>query len=741
MIGEIYIRTPYRSLGYYKQPELTAEVFVQNPFSDDPNDIVYKTGDLGRVLKSGDFEYLGRQDQQVKIRGVRVELAEIENLLRAHPAVKDVAAIDRQDSGGHNYLCAYVVLETGAGTDELRELLAQNLPDYMVPSAFVVLEELPRTISGKVDRRELPAPGDAVAARQREYVAPGTQVEQLLAGVWAKVLGLGRPVGIHDNFFELGGHSLLAMQLLSRVRDALQVELPLRSLFESPTVAELSSNVEAALRNNSSIQLPPLKCVPREGALPVSYAQERLWFMDQLEPGSTVYNLPVAMRMTGELDVSALERTLSELIRRHEVLRTTFTSIDGEPVQVIGEAKEVTLPIFDLQEFAESDREEEVVRLVAEEAQRPFDLSRGPLLRTSLLRLSEREHVVLMTIHHIISDGWSMGVLIGEVRALYEAYTRGAESPLPELPVQYADYAAWQRQWLQGEVLERQINYWKDQLRDASVLELRTDYPRPVVQTFRGASQSLSLPKELSDNVKQMSQREGVTVFMTLMAAFDVLLAYHSGQDDIVVGTDIANRNRSETEGLIGFFVNQLVLRTDLSGDPSFREVLQRVRQITLGAYGNQDVPFSKLVEVLKPERNLSRNPLFQVLFVLHDEPAFEFSEAADFSGPVMTPLRVAEETAKFDCSFHIWDAPDGFGGVFKYRSDLFDATTFICIANGFEKLLAQVLASPDTKLSELKALLADADWKEQQTRENKLKEARLQKFQSLQRRVLVGAS
>jgi amino acid adenylation domain-containing protein len=739
MIGEIYIRTPYRSLGYYKQPELTAEVFVQNPFSDDPNDIVYKTGDLGRVLKSGDFEYLGRQDQQVKIRGVRVELAEIENLLRTHSAVKDVAAIDRADSAGHNYLCAYVVLETGAGTDELRELLAQNLPEYMVPSAFVVMEVLPRTISGKVDRRALPAPGDVLAARQKEYVAPRTPVEEVLVGVWAKVLGLEQQVGIHDNFFQLGGHSLLAMQLLSRVRDALQVELPLRSLFESPTVAELSAHVEAAMRNASAIQLPALKRVSREGPLPVSYAQQRLWFMDQLEPGSAVYNIPIAMRMTGELDVRALERTLSELIRRHEVLRTTFTSIDGEPVQVIGEAQEVTLPVIDLEETDEVAAE--VARLATEEAQRPFDLSRGPLLRASLLRLREQEHVVLLTMHHIISDGWSIGVMVQEVGALYEAYTRGAASPLAELPVQYADYAAWQREWLQGEVLERQLNYWREQLGGAPVLELPTDHSRPAVQTFRGASQPLSLSKELSESIKQMSQREGVTVFMTLLAAFDVLLAHHSGQDDIVVGTDIANRNRSETEGLIGFFVNQLVLRTDLSGDPGFRELLQRVREVTVGAYGNQDVPFSKLVEVLKPERNLSRNPLFQVLFVLHDEPAFEFSEGTEFAGPVMRPLRVAEETAKFDCSFHVWDSAEGFGGVFKYRSDLFDASTFIRIANGLEKVLGQVLASPDTKLSELKALLAKVDRKEQSIRENKLKQARLQKFQSLQRRVVAHES
>lgn len=738
MIGEIYIRTPYRSLGYYNQPELTAESFVPNPFSDDPTDIVYKTGDLGRVLKSGDFEYLGRRDQQVKIRGVRVELAEIENLLRSHSTVKDVATIDREDSGGHNYLCAYVVLKEGAGTDDLRELLAQNLPDYMVPSAFVVLEELPRTISGKIDRRALPAPGSLLAARQREYVAPRTQVEQVLAGVWATVLGLEQQVGINDNFFELGGHSLLAMQLLSRVRDALQVELPLRSLFESPTVAGLATLVETA---SSTIKSPPFKRISRNGPLPVSYAQERLWFVDQLQPDSAVYNLPAAVRMTGNLNIGALEQALSEMVSRHEVLRTTFTSVSGEPMQVIHDATRVELPVIDLEILPERDREPEVDRLAAEEAKRPFDLGRGPLMRVSLLRLSEREHVVLLTIHHIISDGWSMGLLVREVEALYEAYSRGEQSPLPSLPIQYADYAAWQRELLQGEALESQLNYWSEQLRGAPpVLELPMDHARSGVQTFRGGREQLTLSKELSDSLKQLSRREGVTVFMTLLASFKVLLSYHSGQEDIVVGTDIANRNRSETEGLIGFFVNQLVLRTDLSNDPSFRELLRRVREVTLSAYSNQDVPFSKLVEVLKPERKLNCNPLFQVLFVLHDEPTFDLGDAADFSGPVMTALAVAEETAKFDCSFHAWESPDGLEGVFKFNSDLFAQTTFTRMARGLKKLLGQLLAEPDTRLSELKALLAEVDYDEQLDQENKLKEARLQKFKGLQRRVVVGA-
>ncbi|HEX3249416.1 MAG TPA: amino acid adenylation domain-containing protein, partial [Pyrinomonadaceae bacterium] len=488
MVGEIYIRTPYRSLGYYRQPELTAEVFIPNPFSNDSADIVYKTGDLGRQLEDGNYEYVGRRDGQVKVRGQRVELGEVEEVIRQHESVHDVAVAERVDESGYNYLCAYVVVSDEAVVGELWERMREHLPDYMVPAAVVVMQELPRTISGKVDRRALPAPATGRAGLRRPYVPPRTAIEEILVDIWSEVLG-GAKVGIHDNFFELGGHSLLATRLLSRVRASFALEVPLRKLFAGPTVATLATHIETGLRSDQETLAPPLRVVERDGDLPLSFAQQRLWFIDQLEPGLSTYNISTAVRLSGELKVTALERALSEVVRRHEALRTTFPTVDGLPVQRITEACALQLPLVDLSGMVAP--EAEVERLASEEAQRPFDLSVGPLLRAQLLRVTDEEHVVVVTMHHIVSDGWSMNLLVREVSRLYEAYRSGQESPLPELPIQYADYAAWQREWLNGEVLDRELSYWREQLAGAPpVLELPADHVRPPVQTFRGARQS-----------------------------------------------------------------------------------------------------------------------------------------------------------------------------------------------------------------------------------------------------------
>ncbi|HEY6190004.1 MAG TPA: amino acid adenylation domain-containing protein, partial [Pyrinomonadaceae bacterium] len=620
MVGEIYIRTPYRTHGYYNQPELTAEVFIQNPFSSDPTDIVYRTGDLARVLDDGNFEYLGRRDQQVKVRGMRVELSEIENLLRAHQSVRDVTVIDREDASGYNYLCAYVVLSEDGDSGALYEYLAAELPDYMMPSAFVEMEELPRTMSGKVDRKGLPVPGQGRSGMEEEYESPRTPVEEVLAESWAELLGVER-VGINDNFFRLGGHSLLATQALTRVREVFNVELPLGQLFQYPTVARLAQSVEKQLHDGQSSPVQPIRIFSRDETLPLSFGQQRLWFLDQLEPGNPAYLMPAALRLDGKLKVSTLEQAFSEIVRRHESLRTNFALVDGQPVQIIAPAQPVTLSITDLSQLATDEREAEARRLAGAEAQRPFDLSAGPLLRVSLLKLAEDEHILLFTMHHIISDGWSIGVLVKEVTTLYEAFSAGQSSSLPELPIQYADFAHWQREWLQGEVLDAQLSYWREQLADAPVLQLPTDRPRPAVQSYRGAHHSVRLDAALTDELKRISRQEGVTLFMLLLAAFQTLLSRYSGQEDIVVGSPIANRTRAEVEGLIGFFVNTLVLRTRLEGRPSFREVLGRVREAALGAYAHQDVPFEMLVEELEPERDMSRTPLFQVMFVLQNAP------------------------------------------------------------------------------------------------------------------------
>ena len=474
----------------------------------------------------------------------------------------------------------------------VRSFLQERLPDYMVPAAFVTLASLPLTAHGKVDRRALPAPDDVRPDLDVVFVAPRTPVEDELARIWSEVLGVER-IGVHDDFFALGGHSLLATQLVSRLRRTFEIELPLRKLFETPTIAGLAQTIR---RTRQGLAAPVIEPVERDAPLPLSFAQERLWFLDQLVPGHAFYTIPVALRLMGALDQPALHRCFQEVVRRHEALRTTFVSVGGRPVQVIAPALALTLPVVDLGGVPAPEREVLLQQRVQAAMAQPFDLVQGPLLRVLLFRLHDREHVLLVTLHHIVSDGWSMGVLVEEVAALYGAFTAGQPSPLGELGIQYADFAQWQRAWFRGEVLERQLAYWRTQLADVPPLELPTDRPRPPVQTYRGATEPLSLPRSLTESLHRLSRREDATLFMTLLAAFQTLLSRYSGQDDIVIGAGIANRNRAEVEGLIGFFVNMLALRADLSGDPSFRELLGRVREVCLGAYAHQDLPFEKLV-------------------------------------------------------------------------------------------------------------------------------------------------
>ncbi|HEV2704406.1 MAG TPA: amino acid adenylation domain-containing protein [Pyrinomonadaceae bacterium] len=699
-VGEIYIRTPFRTLGYYKQPELTAEVFVQNPFSSDPTDIVYKTGDLGRVLANGNFEFLGRKDQQVKIRGVRIELKEIENLLRSHEAVKDVAVVDREDTPGEKYLCAYVVPGERVADGELRDFLSSHLPALMIPSAFVEMESLPRTFSGKLDRSALPAPDRSERTRAAHFVAPRTPVEKTVAEIWQQVLGVER-VGADDDFFDLGGHSLLITKILSRVNRAFEVELPLRTLFEETTVAALAARVEKAREGARARRVPPLvPIVEAERDYALSFAQRRLWFFDQLEPGSTFYNIPVAVRFAARLDAAVLKRCLDEVLRRHEVLRTSFRAVDGVPVQVVARSLALELPLVDLQDLRADEKEAEARRLGREEAERPFELSRAPLIRARLIRLGETDDVLLVTMHHIVSDNWSINILVRELETLYEAFSAGRPSPLPELPVQYADYAQWQRDWLEGELEQEQVAYWKAQLSDAPAgLELPTDHPRPAVQSFGGARQTLTLPKRLSDELSSLSRREGVSMFMLLLAVFNVLLARYSGQRDICVGTPTAGRNRLEVEGLIGFFVNTLVLRTDLSGAPSFRELLARVREVCLGAYAHQEMPFEKLVEELHPERSLSRMPLFQVMFV------FQNASDAQSDGAGRRVALLEDRKTTFDLTLGLAETPDGLVGLLDYSTDLFESETVARMLRHFRVLLEAVVANPSQRLWELPML------------------------------------
>ncbi|BDA72451.1 non-ribosomal peptide synthetase [Calothrix sp. PCC 7716] len=692
--GEMYISGAGVARGYLNRPELTAQRFIPNPFSDKPGARLYKTGDNARYLPNGDIEYLGRVDDQVKIRGFRIELREIEAVLNQHPAVQQSVVITREDVPGNKRLVAYVVVNQTPVPEskQLQYFVKQKLPEYMVPTAIVLLETLPLTPNGKVDPRALPAPPDTTRSElSGTFVKPRTPVEEMLAVIWADVLGL-KNVSIHDNFFELGGHSLLATQLVSRLRDTFCVELPLRELFESPTVAELAERIETARRASLGLHTPPLVPILKDTHLPLSFAQARLWFLDQLEPDSAAYNIPTAVRLTGSLHVAALQQSFNEIVRCHETLRTTFTSMNGEPVGVIAPVSTLRLTMVELCELPQPQQSAEVSRLTTLEAQRHFDLKSGPLLRATLLRLSPTEHVLLLVMHHIISDGWSMGVLIRELTVLYEAYSSAQPLALPELPIQYADFAHWQRQWLTGEVLQAQLEYWKQQLAGAPpVLKLPTDRTRPPIQTFQGATQSLALTEQLSQALKALSQRHGVTLFMTLLAAFQTLLYRYTGQSDICVGSPIANRKHSETEGLIGFFVNTLVLRTEVSGNASFSELLARVREVALNAYAYQDLPFEQLVEALQPERNLSHQPLFQVMFVLQNAPmpVLELPELT------LNALSMDSTIAKFDLTLSMEDTQQGLVGRLEYNSDLFDAITITRMLKHFHTLLEGIVADP----------------------------------------------
>ncbi|HST57142.1 MAG TPA: amino acid adenylation domain-containing protein, partial [Longimicrobium sp.] len=696
--GELYLGGAGVTRGYRALPGQTAERYLPDLFGTQPGARLYRTGDLGRWLPDGTVEFMGRADAQVKVRGFRIELGEIEARLAEHPAVHETVVVARAREGeaGDPRLVAYYTGE-GASAAALRAHLAERLPEYMVPAAFVHMDALPVNPNGKLDRKALPEPVYGLAAEER-YVAPRTPTEELLAGIWAEVLGVER-LGVEDSFFELGGHSLLATRAVSWVREVFGVELPLRALFEGPTVAEMAGRVEDMRRAELPV-LPPVVPAGRTEPPPLSFAQERLWFLDQLEPGSAFYNLPFALRLRGALDVDALERSLGEIVRRHDALRTVFREQGGTPWQVVAPFGGFRLTVKDLAHLSGETREAEVQReLVAESTERPFDLAAGPLFRVSLLRLGAEEHVLLLAQHHVVSDGWSMGVLYRELSALYEAYREGCESPLPELPVQYADYAVWQREQLEGAALERQLAYWRERLSGApELLELPTDRPRPPVQTYRGATVPVELAPELLERLQALGRSEGATLYMTLLSAFGVLLSKYSGSDDVVVGSPIAGRTRKEVEGLIGFFVNTLVLRTDLSGDPSFREVLRRVREATLGAYENQEVPFERLVAELQPERTLSHAPLFQVLLTL---------QTAGGGGPELPGLHAsAVETervsAKFDLSLELRATPQGLRGGLTYSTDLFDRGTVDRMLGHLVRVLEQAAADADVRLSRL---------------------------------------
>ncbi|HSF40852.1 MAG TPA: amino acid adenylation domain-containing protein [Thermoanaerobaculia bacterium] len=692
--GELHVGGIGVARGYLGRPGLTAEKLIPDPFGAEPGGRLYRTGDLVRYLPSGDIEFLGRIDQQVKVRGFRVEPGEIEAALRDHKAVREAAVVARPEPSGNLRLVAYVVADAAA--PELRDFLAHRLPPHMVPSAFVALYALPLTPNGKLDRKALPAPESAGATGEASFTAPRTPREELLAGLWAQLLERPR-IGIFDNFFELGGHSLLGARLISRVRQVLGVELPLRTLFEAPTVSGLAERIDG-LRSLPASEAPPLLPTGATEA-PLSFAQERLWFLDRLQPDSAAYSMPLVLRITGNLDVEALRRTFTEIVRRHATLRTTFTEAGGTALQVIGLARAVPLPVLDLSGLPEPDRDRESRRQVLLETGRPFDLAQGPALRLRLLRQGRLDHILIANVHHIASDGWSTGILARETTALYEAFAQGLPSPLPEPPVQYADFALWQRAWLSGPVLDAQLDFWRRELEGVpALLDLPTDRPRPAVQSYRGDTLGFLLPPEASAAVPALAQRVGATPFMVLLAAFQTLLHRWSGADDVLVGSPIANRSRVETEELIGMFVNTLVFPLRLHGDESFLAALERVRSTALAAHDHQDLPFELLVHELAVERSLAHTPLFQVMLALQNLPAGELR----LPGLTFAPVEWPSTTAKFDLTLSLVETPGGFAGALEYAADLFDRTTVERFLGHLGHLLTSAAADPGQPLAEI---------------------------------------
>ncbi|WP_186001748.1 non-ribosomal peptide synthetase [Corallococcus sp. Z5C101001] len=699
--GELHIGGVQVGRGYLHQPALTAERFVPDAFSARPGARLYRTGDVARWLPDGSIEYLGRADFQVKVRGLRIELGEIEAALEQLPTVRQAVVLARRDGGGDPRLVAYVMVR-GEDRDVggLRSRLQERLPGYMVPAAFVVLDALPLTPSGKVDRKRLPAPDTTVTAG--EYVAPRTPTEARLAELWQEVLRVPR-VGATEHFFEAGGHSLLATQLLSRVRASFGVELPLRGLFESPTLEALARRIDGGT-HASAPATPPLLPVAREEPLPLSFAQERMWFIDAMEPGSAAFNMPLVLRLTGALDLESLRRALEALVHRHEALRTTFRAGAPGPWQIIAAPGPFPLDVIDLRSLPIAARQAEARQRASAEAMRPFALDTGPLLRATVLRLDDAAFVLLLTVHHIVFDGWSLGLLVRELTELYRARASGVTPSLPALPLQPADHAVWQRRWLQGDVLEGQLAYWRGQVDPHAVLELPLDRPRPPVLSSVGARRSLRLSPALTGELKRWAVSEGRTVFSVLLAAFDALLHRYSGQDDLTVGTPVAGRSRPELEALIGLFVNTLPLRVGLSGDPSFRQLVTRVHEVALGGFAHQDVPFEKLVEVLQPVRRLNLAPLFQVMFALQNAPL----PPARLPGLFIDAEPAGAPVAKFDLTLIATETAHGLDLTAEYRTELFDEATVARLLTHLHALLDGALQAPEQRLSALPLLTHD---------------------------------
>jgi len=692
--GELYIGGAGVGRAYLRRPELTAAKFVPHPFSESGGRL-YRTGDWARWRADGSVEFAGRQDSQVKLRGFRVELGEIEAALAGHAGVKQSVVI-MKDGGNAKRLVAYVVSNDDIPVTALRGFLQERLPDYMVPSVFVKMEALPLNANGKVDRLALPEPPATRPELTTGYESPQTTTERMLATIWTEVLGVDEP-GIDDNFFELGGHSLLAMQVVARINEHLNLTLPIRELFERPTIRQLATAL-TCFGQRTHVGARPVVPLRSRQNVPLSSAQQRLWFLDQLEPGSPLYNINRALRLSGPLNLAKLERAVQSIASRHDALRTTFVVNEGQPCQRI--ASETILPcdFYDLRTLPGDSRDREAQRLLTIEAEKPFDLASGPLARVSILRLADDEHILLLSIHHIIADAWSVKLFFQELAACYS----NEEKRLPSLRAQYADFSEWQRERIEGGALAQQIDFWKQQLADAPLLlDLPTDHARPAAPTSNGGRQTISLDHDLAESLKVAGREENVTLFMLLMAAFKILLSRYSGQQDLLIGTPVAGRPLVETEPLIGCFINTLVVRGDLSGAPSLGEVVQRTRERMLAAFTHQEVPFEKLVEELRPERSLSRSPIFQVMFVLQDETKAELT----LPRVEVSPVEAETATAKFELSLGVTQKLEALDVWLSYSTDLFEPASIKSMLRDYENILRALVHDREQRISELAAL------------------------------------
>ncbi|MGE5398775.1 MAG: amino acid adenylation domain-containing protein, partial [Ignavibacteriales bacterium] len=699
--GELYVGGTGLSRGYLNRPDITADKFIPNPFSLTPGERLYRTGDLARYLPDGNVEFLGRMDNQIKLRGLRVELGEIETALSEYGNIKDVAVIAREDVAGDKRIVAYLVANDNnyPKISELKYYLLSRMPEYMVPSAFVFLQKLPLTPNGKIDRRSLPAPDMEEIIREKEmnFVAPRTAVEEVIASIWSEVLNIEK-IGVNDNFFDLGGHSLLATQVISRIRKAFNIDIPLRNIFEIPTIEGLARLVEKEEMKKAGLDNAVILPLAKDSPIPLSFAQERLWFLDQLEPESSFYNMPEAFRVKGVLNIGILEESLNELIRRHQILRTSFLTENGKPKVEVADNVKINIQVIDLCSYNIPAQEKLIQQISDKEVQTYIPLDKAPLFRALCIKLSAIEHIVIVVFHHIITDDWSSKIILREIAIIYDSISRQVPVSLPELKLQYSDYAYWQRKYLSGDNLQKQLDYWKNKL-DAcpALLELPTDRPRPAAQTFKGDYLSFEITGQLFTELERFNKKYGVTLFMSLLSVFQVLLSRLSGQDDFCVGTPIANRNRADIEGIIGFFVNTLVLRCKVRENMKFTDLLRETRESSLESFTYQDLPFEMLVDNIQPVRNLSHSPIFQVMFVLQN--ASQGPQQIN-NGLSMIPVEVHSKTSKFDLTMFVAEERERIGIALEYNSDLFDSSSILRFWGYFKAILEKILRNPEMEVA-----------------------------------------